>query len=31
VQRNPARAATPTLVDLQVVFIEFDGDRDIPF
>ena len=31
VQRKPARVATPNVIDLEDVFIEFDGDRDIPF
>jgi hypothetical protein len=31
VQRKPARVATANVIDLEDVFIEFDGDRDIPF
>jgi hypothetical protein len=31
VQRKSAGVATPALIDLEDVFIEFDGDRDIPF
>jgi hypothetical protein len=31
VQHKPARVATPALIDFEDVFIEFNGDRDIPF